>query len=96
MDTVVGALSSKNPEAPSYMLKVLFDVKGKLDTPQLELASAKWVSDQSGPNISENDIEEQLNKTYHKLATALPSRDREKSQTGAIKMALHTRSHHCC
>ena len=41
MDALVGALSSKKPDAPSYSFKILFDVKGNLDAPQLELASAK-------------------------------------------------------
>jgi hypothetical protein len=73
MDAVVGALSSKKPDAPSYSFEILFDVKGNLDAPQLELASAKSVSDESGRDIDDNEIEGQLNKAYHKLATALPA-----------------------
>jgi hypothetical protein len=92
MDAVVGALSSKKPDAPSYSFEILFDVKGNLDAPQLELASAKSVSDESGRDIGDNEIEAQLNKAYHKLATALPPRDREGLKQEQLKW-LATREH---
>jgi hypothetical protein len=92
MDALVGALSSKRPNAPSYRFEILFDVKGNLDAPQLELASAKSVSDESGWDIGDNEIEAQLNKAYHKLATALPPRDRESLKQEQLKW-LATREH---
>jgi len=92
MDAVIGALSSKKPDAPSYSFEILFDVKGNLDAPQLELASAKSVSDESGRDIGDNEIEAQLNKAYHKLATALPPRDRESLKQEQLKW-LATREH---
>ncbi len=72
MDAVIGALSSKKPDAPSYSFEILFDVKGNLDAPQLELASAKSVSDESGRDIGDNEIEAQLNKAYHKIGNGPP------------------------
>jgi hypothetical protein len=92
MDALVGALSSKKPDAPSYSFEILFDVKGNLDAPQLELASAKSVPDESGGDVGDNEIEAQLNKTYHKLATALPPRDRESLKQEQLKW-LATREH---
>jgi len=92
MDAVFGALSSKKPDAPSYSFEILFDVKGNLDAPQLELASAKSVSDESGRDIGDNEIEAQLNKAYRKLATALPPRDRESLKQEQLKW-LATREH---
>ena len=92
MDAVIGALSSKKPNAPSYSFEILFDVKGNLDAPQLELASAKSVSDESGRDIDDNEIEAQLNKAYHKLANALPARDRESLKQEQLKW-LATREH---
>ena len=92
MDALVGALSSKRPDAPWYSFEILFDVKGNLDAPQLELASAKSVSDESGRDIGDNEIEAQLNKVYHKLATALPPRDRESLKQEQLKW-LATREH---
>ena len=75
---------------PSF--EVLFDVKSNLDAPQLELASAKSISDESGRAIGDNEIEAQLNKVYHKLATALPPRDRESLKEEQLKW-LATREH---
>jgi hypothetical protein len=92
MDAVIGALSSKKPDAPSYSFEILFDVKGNLDAPQLELVSAKSVSDESGRDIGDNEIEAQLNKAYRKLATALPPRDRESLKQEQLKW-LATREH---
>ena len=92
MDAMIGALSSKKENAPSYSFEILFDVKGNLDAPQLELASAKSVSDESGRDIGDNEIEAQLNKAYHKLATALPPRDRESLKQEQLKW-LATREH---
>jgi hypothetical protein len=92
MDAVIGALSSKKPDAPSYSFEILFDVKGNLDAPQLELASAKSVSDESGRDIGDNEIEVRLNKAYHKLATTLPPRDRESLKQEELKW-LATREH---
>ena len=92
MDALVGALSSKKPDAPSYSFEILFDVKGNLDAPQLELASAKSVPDESGGGVGDNEIEAQLNKVYHKLATALPARDRESLKEEQLKW-LATREH---
>jgi len=92
MDALVGALSSKKPDAPSYSFEILFDVKGNLDAPQLELAAAKSISDESGRGIGDNEIEAQLNKVYHKLATALPARDRESLKEEQLKW-LATREH---
>jgi len=92
MDAVIGALSSKKPDAPSYSFEILFDVKGNLDAPQLELASAKSVSDESVPGVGDDEIEAQLNKVYHKLATALPPRDRESLKEEQLKW-LATREH---
>ena len=37
MDALVGALSSKKPDAPSYSFEILFDVKGNLDAPQIRV-----------------------------------------------------------
>jgi len=92
MDSVIGALSSKRLNAPSYRFEILFDVKGNLDAPQLELASAKSVSDESGRDIGDNEIEARLNKAYHKLATTLPPRDRESLKQEQLKW-LATREH---
>jgi hypothetical protein len=92
MDAVIGALSSKKPDAPSYSFEILFDVKGNLDAPELELVSAKSVSDESVPGVGDNEIEAQLNKVYHKLATALPPRDRESLKEEQLKW-LATREH---
>jgi len=92
MDAVIGALSSKKPDAPSYSFEILFDVKGNLDAPQIELASAKSVSDESVPAVGDNEIEAQLNKVYHRLATALPPRDREGLKEEQLKW-LTTREH---
>ena len=92
MDAVIGALSSKKPDAPSYSFEILFDVKGNLDAPQIELASAKSVSDESVPAVGDNEIEAQLNKVYHRLATALPPRDRESLKEEQLKW-LTTREH---
>jgi Lysozyme inhibitor LprI len=92
MDAVIGALSSKKLNAPSYRFEILFDVIGNLDAPQLELASAKSISDESGPDTGDNEIEAQLNKVYHKLATALPARDRENLKEEQLKW-LATREH---
>jgi len=92
MDAMIGALHSKKPDAPSYSFEILFDVTGNLDAPQLELASAKSVSDESGRDIGDNEIEAQLNKAYHKLATALPPRDRESLKQEQLKW-LATREH---
>ena len=75
---------------PSF--EVLFDVKSNLDAPQLELASAKSISDESGGGKGDNEIEAQLNKVYHKLATALPARDRESLKEEQLKW-LATREH---
>jgi hypothetical protein len=72
MDALVGALSSKKSDAPSYSFEILFDVKGNLDAPQLEMAAAKSISDASDRGIGDNEIEAQLNKVYHKLARTLP------------------------
>ena len=92
MDALVGALSSKKPDAPSYSFEILFDVKGNLDAPQLELASAKSVPDESGGDVGDNEIEAQLNKAYHKLATALLPSDRESLKQEQLKW-LATREH---
>ena len=92
MDAMIGALSSKKPDAPSYSFEILFDVKGNLDAPELELVSAKSVSDESVPGVGDNEIEAQLNKVYHKLATALPPRDRESLKEEQLKW-LATREH---
>jgi hypothetical protein len=92
MDAVIGALSSKKPDAPSYSFEIIFDVKGNLDAPQLELASAKSVSDESGRDIGDNEIEARLNKAYHKLAAALPPHDRESLKQEQLKW-LATREH---
>jgi uncharacterized protein YecT (DUF1311 family) len=54
--------------------------------------SAKCVSDESVPGIGDNEIEAQLNKVYHKLATALPPRDRENLKEEQLKW-LATREH---
>ena len=92
MDALVGALSSKKPDAPSYSFEILFDVKGNLDAPQLELASAKSVPDESDGGVGDNEIEAQLNKAYHKLATALLPSDRESLKQEQLKW-LATREH---
>ena len=92
MDAMIGALSSKKENAPSYSFEILFDVKGNLDAPELELVSAKSVSDESVPGVGDNEIEAQLNKVYHKLATALPPRDRESLKEEQLKW-LATREH---
>ena len=92
MDAVIGALSSKKSDAPSYSFEILFDVKGNLDAPQLELVSAKSVSDESIPGVGDNEIEARLNKAYHKLATTLPPRDRESLKQEQLKW-LATREH---
>ena len=92
IDAMIGMLSSKKENAPSYRFEILFDVKGNLDAPQIELASAKSVSDESVPAVGDNEIEAQLNKVYHKLATALPPRDRESLKEEQLKW-LATREH---
>jgi Lysozyme inhibitor LprI len=92
MDAVIGALSSKKLNAPSYRFEILFDVKGNFDAPQLELASTKSVSDESGRDIGDNEIEARLNKAYHKLAAALPPHDRESLKQEQLKW-LATREH---
>ena len=92
MDALIGALSSKKPDAPSYSFEIIFDVKGNLDAPELELVSAKSVSDESVPGVGDNEIEAQLNKVYHKLATALPPRDRESLKEEQLNW-LATREH---
>ena len=92
MDAMIGALSSKKQDAPSYSFEIILDVKGNLDAPQLELVSAKSVSDESSPSVGDNEIEAQLNKVYHKLAAALPSRDRESLKEEQLKW-LATREH---
>jgi Protein of unknown function (DUF1311). len=92
IDAMIGMLSSKRENAPSYRFQILFDVKGNLDAPQLEVASAKSVSDESGGNIGDDDIEADLNKIYHKLAKALPPRDRENLKQEQLKW-LATREH---
>jgi len=56
------------------------------------LVSAKSVSDESVPGVGDNEIEAQLNKVYHKLATALPPRDRESLKQEQLKW-LATREH---
>ena len=92
IDAVIGALSSKKPDAPSYSFEILFDVKGNLDAPQLELASAKSVSDELGRDSGDNEIEARLNNAYHKLTTTLPPRDRESLKQEQLKW-LATREH---
>lgn len=92
MDAVIGMLSSKKENAPSYSFEILFDVKGNLDAPQLEVASAKSVSDESGRGIGDNEIEARLNKAYAKLTTSLAPRDRESLKQEELKW-LATREH---
>jgi hypothetical protein len=92
IDAMIGMLSSKKENAPSYRFEILFDVKGNLDAPQLEVASAKSVSDESGGGIGDNEIEARLNKAYHKLAATLPQRDRESLKQEEMKW-LATREH---
>jgi Lysozyme inhibitor LprI len=92
IDAVIGMLSSKKPDAPSYSFEILFDVKDNPDAPQLEVVSAKSVSDESGWDIGDNEIEARLNKAYHKLATILPPRDRESLKGEELKW-LATREH---
>jgi hypothetical protein len=92
MDAVIGMLSSKKENAPSYSFEILFDVKGNLDAPQLEVASAKSVSDESGRDIGDNEIEARLNKAYAKLTTSLAPRDRESLKQEELKW-LATREH---
>jgi len=84
MDAMVGALSSKkNPT--SYSFKILFNVKGNLDAPRLELVLAKSVSGESDSDVGDNEIEAKLNKAYHKLSTALSPRDRESLKQEQLK-----------
>jgi len=92
MDAVIGMLSSKKENAPSYSFEILFEVKGNLDAPQLEVASAKSVSDESGWDIGDNEIEARLNKAYHKLTTSLAPRERESLKQEELKW-LATREH---
>ena len=92
MDAMVGMLSWKRTDAPSYSFRILFNVKGNLDAPQLELVSAKPVSDESDSDVGDNEIEAKLNKVYHKLATALPPRERESLKQEQLKW-LATREH---
>jgi hypothetical protein len=77
IDAAIGMLSWKTENAPLYRFEILFDVKGNLDAPQLEVASAKFVSNEWSESTGDDDIEERLNKAYHKLAATLPQRDRE-------------------
>ena len=92
IDAMIGMLSSKKENAPSYRFEIVFDVKGNLDAPQLEVASAKSVSDESGGGIGDNEIEARLNKAYHKLAATLRQRDRENLKQEQLKW-LSTRDH---
>jgi len=89
---MIGMLSWKTENAPSYRFEILFDVKEKLDAPQLEVLSAKSVSDESGSGTGDNEIEARLNKAYHKLAATLPQRDRESLKQEELKW-LATREH---
>jgi hypothetical protein len=93
IDAMIGMLSSKKENAPSYSFEILFDVKGNLEVPQLEVASAKSVSDESrSRGIADNEVEARLKKAYHKLATTLPPRDRESLKQEELKW-LATREH---
>ena len=94
MDAMIGALSSKKENAPSYSFEILFDVKGNLDAPQFEvntvkLASKDSESESSGRNENEED---QLNRVYHKLAGALSPPDRGNLKQEQLKW-LATREH---
>jgi hypothetical protein len=92
VDAAIGMLSSKMENAPFYRFEILFDVKGNLDAPQLEVASAKFVSNEWGGGIGDDDIEARLNKAYHKLAATLSQRDRESLKQEEMKW-LATREH---
>jgi uncharacterized protein YecT (DUF1311 family) len=94
IDAVVGALSSKKPDAPSYSFEILFDVKGNLDAPQFEVNTVKWASkDSESESSGRNENEEaQLNRVYHKLAGALSPPDRENLKQEQLKW-LATREH---
>lgn len=72
----------------------MFDVKGNLDAPELELATVKWVrQDSELESQSQNEDEEaQLNRVYRKLAASLSGRDRDPLKQEQLKW-LETRGH---
>ena len=94
MDAMIGALSSKRENAPSYRFEILFDVKGNLDAPQFEVNKVKLASEDSESESSggNEDEEAQLNRVYHKLAGALSPPDRENLKQEQLKW-LATREH---
>jgi uncharacterized protein YecT (DUF1311 family) len=87
LGVMVGALSSKREDAENYSFDIVFNVKGSLDTPQLEFASAKWASNDSEEesNADGEDEEVELNRVYHKLANALSPGDRESLKQEQLK-----------
>jgi uncharacterized protein YecT (DUF1311 family) len=91
LDVMMGELSSKNENAVNYSFDAVFKVKGDLDAPQFELATAKRASKNSESKSSENE-EAELNRVYHKLAGALSPRDRENLKQEQLKW-LATREH---
>jgi len=93
-NVMVGELSSKRENAVNHSCDVVFDVKGNLDAPQLELATVKWVrQDSESESQSQNEDEEaQLNRVYRKLAAFLRPREREALKQEQLKW-LETREH---
>ena len=94
LNVMMGALSSRSENAVTYSFDVVFDAKGNLDAPQIEVVKAKWASKDSESESSGGDADEetQLNKVYHKLAGKLPPRDRENLKQEQLKW-LATREH---
>jgi hypothetical protein len=92
-NVMVGELSSKRENAVNHSCDVVFDVKGNLDAPQLQLTTVKWVAQDSESESSQNEDEEtQLNRVYRKLAASLSPRDRESLKQEQLKW-LDTREH---
>ena len=94
LNVMVGELSSKRESAANYSLDIVFNIKGDLAAPTLELAGVKWQSKESeeksnAPNETE---EAQLNRVYGKLAASLPPREREALKQEQLKW-LSTREH---
>jgi uncharacterized protein YecT (DUF1311 family) len=93
LNVMVGELSSKRENAAYYSCDVIFNIKGNLNAPELELATVKWVSQDSESDSSQQEDEEtQLNRVYRKLAGSFSARDRESLKQEQLKW-LDTREH---